>query len=249
MPSIRAIWLAVCSSVLLACGGGGSSGGGGGGNGTGTTTEQLVALKAHGIYFGHQSVGQFIMLGVDDLLAAVPAADRLGRGGLAAAGMGTWADDAVESNGAPLEKLANFRSQMAGLCGRVDIAFMKFCFADSSYLDANGAQALFNAYQSTMSAVHTACPSVTLVHVTMPITNSDNGLIEGYNALLRAGYGTAVFDLAREESTQPGGQRCLDGAGVPILCAEYTADGSHPDSTEGRQRMAARLIAFLANLD
>src|SRR5512147_3078563 len=131
MTGIRSLWLVVCSSgLLLACGGG--SGGDGGG---GTTTEQLVALRSHGIYFGHQSVGNNIMSGVDALLANVPAADRLGRGGLAEAGMGTWADDGVESNGAPLDKLADFRSQMAGLCGKVDIAFMKFCWADTSYLE------------------------------------------------------------------------------------------------------------------
>ncbi len=243
----RNIRLVVCSgSLLLACAGGGGSGGG---IDPRTTAEQLVALKAHGIYFGHQSVGANIMLGLDELLAAVPEADRLGRGSLADAGPGVWADDYVESNGDPLGKLADFRSQMGSLCGSVDIAFMKFCCADAGYLDTNGARPLYDAYRSTMSAIQTACPGARLVHVTMPITNSDNQLIESFNALLRAGYGSAVFDLAREESTRPDGTRCLDGQGVPIICAEYTIDGSHPDSTVGRQRMAAKLIAFLASLD
>ncbi len=251
MPSVRAIRLLVCSGYLvLACGGGGgSSGGGGGGGGGGTTTDQLIALKAHGIYFGHQSVGAYIMMGVDDLLASVPAADRLGRGDLAGAGPGVWADGPVESNMDPIGTLADFRSQMTQLCGKVDLAFMKLCYADQGYIDSHGAQSLYDAYRTTMSAVHTACPSATLVHFTMPITDSDNELIEGYNALVRAGFGSAVFDLAREESTLPDGSRCLDGNGVPILCAVYTDDHAHPNSATGQQRMAEKLIAFLASLD
>jgi hypothetical protein len=246
MPSVRAMWLTVCSSVLLLACGGGSSGGGGGGGDTRTTTEQLVALKAHAIYFGHQSVGQNLMDGVDDLLAAVPAADRMARGGISEAGTGVWADAGVDSNGHPLQKLDDFQSQMASLCGKVDIAFMKFCWADAGYIGANGAQALFDAYKAKMDAIHAACPSATLVHVTMPITTGDNTSIEAYNALLRNHYGTMLFDLATEESTKPDGSRAMSG-GVPVLFADYASDSGHLNTT-GRDRIAAELIAFLANL-
>ncbi len=190
------------------------------------------------------------MAGVDDLLADVPEADRLGRGGIADAGTGVWADAGVESNGDPLGKLADFQSQMADLCGKVDIAFMKFCWADTNYLEGTGGgspQALLDHYKATMAAVHTACPSVTLVHFTMPLMDGGNEVREEYNDLVRAEYGTAVFDLAREESTLSDGTRCRDG-GVPILCAAYTSDGGHPDTDAGKRRVAARLIEFLASL-
>ncbi len=245
MRSAIGVLLAACAAgLVLACGGGSA---GGKGHPPATTAEQLAALKAHGIYFGHQSVGQNIMAGVDDLLADVPAADCPGRGGIGDAGTGTWADGAVDSNGDPLGKLADFASQMEGLCGKVDLAFMKFCWADTGYIDDHGAQALLDAYVSTMQAVHGACPSATLVHLTMPLMTSDNGSREAYNALLRARYGAAVFDVAREESTRPDGSRAVDGDGVPVLFADYASDSGHLDR-QGRDQVAAKLIAFLAGI-
>jgi hypothetical protein len=239
------VLLAACAAGLVVACGGGSAGGKG--HPPDTTAAQLASLKAYGIYFGHQSVGQNIMAGVDDLLAEVPAADRLERGGIADAGTGTWADGGVGSNGDPLGKLADFASQMEGLCGKVDIAFMKFCWADTPYVDAHGPQALLDAYVSTMAAVHGACPSATLVHLTLPLTTSGNGSREAYNALLRAHYGAAVFDVAREESTRPDGSRSVDGDGLPVLFADYAADSGHLNTT-GRDRVAAKLVAFLAGI-
>jgi hypothetical protein len=257
MLTVRTISLLLCCSGLAVGCGGGSTGGGNdtGETDTRTTAQQLAALKPHGIYFGHQSVGANIMTGVNCWLTQVPSsADRLARGGLASAAMGTWADGYVESNGHPLDKIANFQKQMiggsgaVGICGKVDIAFMKFCWADTDAIQSAGAAVVLKAYDDMVKAVTAACPTVTLVHFTMPLETGNNAFRESYNELVRAKYGDAVFDLAAWEATQSDGSQCTSG-GVRILCDGYDDKGSanHLNDT-GQHWIAAKLIAFLANL-
>lgn len=189
--------LALAGAVQLAACGGGGAGGGGGGDAT--TLSNLAALKGRSIYLGHQSVGANIMQGVDDYLAQLPAADQLARGGLDAAGPGHWVDGYIGSNGDPLGKMSAFHADVLAHCGDLEVAMMKFCWADTPYIDSHSAQDLLDAYVAMVDAVETGCPGVTLVHFTIPLMTSGNASREAYNALLRARYGSAVFDLAAEE--------------------------------------------------
>jgi hypothetical protein len=245
MPSVRALAVALATTALLAACGASS---GGGGHTSGTTAQQLVALKSQAIYFGHQSVGHNVMQGVDYWIGA--SGDGPQRGGdLASAGAGWWIDGYVGENEHPLDKLADFQANVIAQCAALDLAFVKFCYVDSAYFDGSTQTpaTLLAAYQAMVAAVHGACPSVQLVHVTMPLQTSGNAEREQYNDLLRAAYGSTLFDIALLESTRPDGSRARDGSSVPVLYADYTDDGGHPDTAASRT-IAAALIAHLAGL-
>lgn len=184
--------------------------------------------------------------GVDEYLAQLPAGDRLARGGLASAGAGHWVDDQIGANGDPLGKISDFRAKVLAHCDDLDVALMKLCYVDSSYFSSHSAQSLLDAYDAMVDDVEAACPSVTLVHLTMPLeVSSGNAVREQYNALLRARYGSAVFDVALEESTRPDGSRSTAG-GAPALYSGYAADAAGHLNAAGRARIAAKLIARLA---
>ena len=244
MPSVRAAFPGILLASLLACG----ASSGGGGPDTRTTAEQLVALKGHAIYFGHQSVGHYVMQGVDYWIGATGDGPQRS-GDLSQAGTGWWIDGYVGSNEYPLTKLADFQANVAAHCADLDIAFMKFCYVDSAYFEGTiqTPATLLAAYDDMVAAVHGTCPSVQLVHLTMPLETSGNAEREAYNDLLRAEYGSQVFDIALLESTKPDGTRARDEANVPVLYADYTDDGGHPDTSES-QTLAAALIAHLAGL-
>ncbi len=231
------------AAFLTACGG---SAGGGGGVDDETTLTNLAELKTRSIYLGHQSVGANIMQGVDDYLAQLPSADRLGRGGLASAGAGHWVDDYIGANGDPLGKISAFQAKVLAHCAALDVAMMKFCWADTPYFSGHTAQSLLDAYVDMVEAIEDGCPGVTLVHATMPLMTSDNASREAYNNLLRTRYGSAVFDIAKEESTLSNGTRSTSG-GVPVLYSGYASDSGHLNAT-GRAWVAAKLIAKLAAL-
>ena len=247
MPSARAVLvhagLAVLASLVAACGG--STGGGAG---SGNTAEQLVALKGHAIYFGHQSVGHNLMQGVDAWIEASGDGPRRG-GDLASAGTGWWIDGYVGENTKPLTKLAAFQANVTAHCAQLDIAFVKFCYVDSDWFNGSTQTpaTLLAAYQDMVAAVHDACPALQLVHLTMPLQTSGNAEREQYNDLVRAEYGSKVLDIALLESTRPDGSRARDGSNVPVLFADYTDDGGHPNAAASRT-LAAALIAHLAGL-
>ena len=79
---------------------------------------------------------------------------------------------------------------------------------------------------------------------------AENARREAYNALLRQAYQgrEPVFDLARVESTRPGGGAVTaswDGRPVAALAPELTDDGGHLNA-EGRRRAARALLDVLA---
>jgi hypothetical protein len=233
--------LALAGAALLASCGGSA---GGGGVDDATTLSRLTALKDRSIYLGHQSVGANIMQGVDDYLAQLAPADRMARGGLDAAGPGHWVDGYIGSNGDPLGKISAFQANVLAHCGDLEVAMMKFCWADTPYIDSHSAQDLLDAYVAMVDTVEAGCPGVNLVHFTIPLMTSGNTSREAYNALLRTRYGSAVFDLAAAESTLSDGSRSTSG-GVPVLYSGYASDSGHLNAT-GRAWVAAKLITKLA---
>ncbi len=77
---------------------------------------------------------------------------------------------------------------------------------------------------------------------------SDNAARERFNALLRAEYGTRLFDVAAFESTAPDGSRIhgtVDGQEYFALYDGYALDEGHLNATASAVA-AARLMDFLA---
>lgn len=255
--------IATCA-LALACGGGSSGGGtsGGGPSGGGTSggddatlAGRLQTLHGAAIYFGHNSVGWNIVGGLggvlDEQADPKPRVVETDQPGDVSAGV--FAHSGIGGNGAPAAKIASFQNLMTGaLGGKVDLAFMKFCFVDftdATWDDPAKVDALLATYQQMVSAVHAAHPALKIVHVTVPLSPGDdvnNARRERISQELRDLYGSDVFDLARIESTDPTTHQRITGANGPRLYSGWKGDDSGHLNAAGSRAIALELIAFLA---
>jgi hypothetical protein len=216
-----------------------------------TTTRHIKALEGQRILFGHQSVGDNLMDGLTELVAAnAEAGLKVVRvdDTAAAAGDGLFHFH-VGKNGDPLLKLSDFAKRVESASDPFDIAMVKLCYVDIT--QRTDVTALFHEYQSTMTRLASKYPETRFVHITVPITGpksgvraalkralgetidpSDNITREMFNAKMRDAYahtGTLV-DLAKVESTSPDGTRTTHRAGDKnyfMMVGEYTDDGGH----------------------
>lgn len=229
--------------------------------------SDLERLSRERVYFAHQSVGANILQGVEELAGEAGVRIRMVAADRASdVPPASFGHTFIPENGAPLEKLANFRAALAS--APVDVALLKFCFVDIT--GDTDVRALFASYRETLAGLHRSHPHTIFVHVTAPLTTvqtgwkalakrllgrapygvAENAKRDDYNRLLRAAYAgrEPVFDLARIESTAPDGALVRvqwNGVAVPALANAYTEDGGHLNA-EGRRRAARELIAVLA---
>lgn len=229
---------------------------------------ELLSLSRARIFFGHQSVGMNVIDGLRALASEQGVPLRIVERA-SATGMtpGTFAHGFVGTNGAPWTKLDGFEAALGpASADDPDLALVKLCFVD---FDANtDVAALFARYQATMARLKAAHPRTVFVHVTVPLTTAEHGprdfvkrLLgrttsatvnarrEAFSDMLRAAYAgrEPLFDLARVESTTPGGHvetGTWKGRAVPALVPAYTSDGAHLDAI-GARRAAADLLAVL----
>lgn len=223
------------------------------------------------LFFGHQSVGGNLILGVQEVLARNPqipltvieTADpsRMTAPGLYHARVGR--------NGAPESKLDAFNSIVVEAVADSGTAMLKYCYADITK-DTDPA-ALFAQYRSAVDALQAAHQGLTIVHVTLPLT-ADRGTLyhlaavvrgktthrqmnlvrKQYNEMLRSTYGgnEPIFDLASLESIGSDGAEAnvrYRGEEVPVLATQWTYDGGHLNEA-GRQRLAEAFLVTLAQL-
>jgi hypothetical protein len=236
------------------------------------TDQQLSLLASKTIFFGHQSVGDDLLEGVRDRilqdprfkLAIVrsPHPESVPGPALIETHLGRNADPRSKNDAfaAVLER---------GFGSRGGIALFKYCYVDIGF--QTNIQALFGEYRSLIGALKQKYPSLTVVHVTAPLTASepalkswvksllgrqtareDNVKRNQFNALLKQAYANVdpVFDLAEAESTRPDGSRCYFRRGpeqVYELAPEYTSDGGHLNQA-GRAAAADRFLRLLAAL-
>lgn len=220
------------------------------------------------IFFGHQSVGDNILDGVNDVTGG-KLSIREGRTAALLASPGL-VHTRIGKNEAPGTKLADFEAALEKLEAPVDIAFFKFCYVDFSA--GTDVEQLFTQYVSTLQRLRARHPGVTFVHVTVPLTAvasgakawlrktvtrrpawgaRENETRHRFNTLLRTRLaGEPLFDLAALESTRADGSSHTyqhEGQTLPALVAEYSDDGQHLNSV-GRRRVAEALLTFLARL-
>lgn len=225
-------------------------------------------LKQHSIYFGHQSVGENILSGVQLELGNGELKIISGENPKDLA-PGTWMHSAVGKNEDPMSKINGFKATVDnGIGQQASVAFFKLCYID---IDAGtDVAALFGHYQETMDQLIGSYPSTTFVHVTTPLTivqtgakawlkgvlgkplwgSLENKKRQEYNALMRRHYGELVFDLAQLEATDGAGRmQTLDvqGQAVPYLASVYAADEGHLN-TAGQRYIASHLLKFLAKI-
>jgi hypothetical protein len=237
------------------------------------TETAKARLATQRIFFGHQSVGGNIMDGVGDLVREQPTLGLrvLGLDGVRSMEGGFFAHAKVGQNEHPATKTDEFAKLLAdGLASRVDIAFHKYCYVD--FGQSTDVAAVFDHYRNTMARLRESFPTVTFVHVTVPLTAvqsspiavikgllgripagyEDNFHREQFNERLRREYSgrEPVFDLASVESTTVLGRKqtaYFKGVGGPALLAVYTSDDGHLNEV-GRRRVAEELVVLLAEL-
>ena len=218
------------------------------------------ALASRRVFFGHQSVGENVMQGVSEVLAAHPELHLtvIESKNLNPGATPGFYHAKVGRNEHPEEKAVEFAQIAArALLAPGSVGMVKFCYVDvQSDTDPN---ALFGEYRERMADLEARKPGLTIVHFTMPLhtdqgtlghwkqklrgyaTERDlNVLRNRYNALLRQTYigKEPVFDIAALESRHPDGSRAYfqrAGEIVYTLAPELSTDGGH--LTEGAQRM------------
>jgi hypothetical protein len=239
-----------------------------------TSTWEGLAKKR--ILFGHQSVGDNIIMGMTDLIKDNPSI-RLSIKQISSPddlAPGTFVHFPVGENEKAPSKIKDFATKIQqGLGSKVDIALFKFCFVD---IDSNtDVERLFQEYRDSMASMKKNYPAVTFVHVTVPLLRKERTTIKGlidrivgrpggffgdshnikrneYNDLIRKLYSgnEPIFDLAAVESTHPNGTLETFNSGGKryyALAPEYTGDGGHLNAL-GRKVVAEQFLLFLAVL-
>jgi hypothetical protein len=231
----------------------------------------LERIASRRILFGHQSVGANVLEGIQELAQTAGVPLRIVEVSTAASvAPATLGHILVAENGKPLKKLESFETAMGDNAGDIDVALVKFCFADFS-ADTD-TKALFAKYRAMIERLKAKHPATTFVHVTAPLTDIQSGVkawvkrlfgrapygvLENmrrneYNELVRSAYEgrEPVFDLARIESLGPDGRTVTiewNGRQIPILDSQYTDDGGHLNPI-GRLRAARELVSVLASI-
>lgn len=234
------------------------------------TPAEWQRLAARRLFFGHQSVGGNILDGVVKVLAEHP---DIGLRVVEASDPARMTAPAlyharIGKNGAPQTKLESFR-QIAGAMGE-GAAMVKYCYVD---VDAGTDPAkLFGAYRDGIAALKAANPSLTVVHLTLPLQadwghfhhywrvlrnqlttyRELNSLRHAFNEQVRQTYGgrDPIFDLAQLQSVGADGREQAvrwQWRRVPVLARDWTEDGGHLNEA-GRRRVGEAFLAFLAKL-
>jgi len=227
------------------------------------------------IFFGHQSVGNNIISGIENILNEnsnihLNIIETKTPKDFTAPIFGHFG---VGENFDPLSKNKDFTSIIDdGIGEKADIAFYKYCYVDIK--ESADVEALFSSYRLNMSILQKAYPHVSFIHVTVPLTvvqskgprmwvkqvigrkiggYDDNIKRNEFNALMRSEYigKEPIFDLALVESTFPDGRRMTfqkNGKVYYSLVPDYASDGRHLNE-QGSKIVAEQLLILLAELD
>lgn len=234
---------------------------------------QIENITSNKIFFGHQSVGNNLVKGIQDLAEADPrlklkimkSADPQSVSGPA------FIEFEVGQNGSPQSKIDGFAAILdKGMGAQGGIAMFKFCYVDIEL--STDIIRMAAAYEHAINALKHKYPRLTIVHVTIPLTGREptmkrwakwllgkttriqlNAKRNQFNDIIRQTYGGTdpIFDLADVESTHLDGSRSYVNRGnesIHMLAPEFTADGGHLNEL-GRRVAAERLLLTLAEID
>lgn len=230
--------------------------------------ESLTAIRKARILFGHQSVGQDILDGLEELSKREGVPLRLApldKAGEPVAGIVHFR---VGKNRDPGLKCRDFLRQVEASGSSYDVAVMKLCYVDVS--ESTDVEAVFHQYRELVGRVRATLPSLILVHATLPLKSDPPGLAakakrllgrdpgndadnvkrnEFNRRLLDAYAGEPIFDIAKVESTLPDGSRSSfrrGGTDYHSMAGAYTYDGGHLNA-EGKIRVASEFVRILAS--
>lgn len=223
--------------------------------------EWLDKARALNVSFGHQSVGNDVLQGLEQLAQQNPTryASTIMRNPTAnwfsnRKGIGGIGQYYIGVNGDPEGKMRDFAQKVASHGGNIAVAMMKICYVDLGSDNPDGdPQQVFATYRDTMESLERDHPAVRFVWWTEPITRSNQSFspkYQQYNSLVRA-YAAAhdkpLFDIADIESHDPSGTSVRGYMDSPAMYSAYTSDGGHLNTT-GQLRVARAWWWLLASL-
>jgi hypothetical protein len=225
----------------------------------------IEILSSRKILFGHASVGNDIIAGMEELSLGEPILKIITTRSESDFTLNGLYHFIVGKNTFPKSKCDAFREFLlqSERGTTFNIAFFKFCFVD--FDEHSDVQAIFTYYTETISAVQARFPELVILHVTTPLTTHSWGirsrirnLVKGdpanekrnkFNDLLLDRYKSQVFNLAGVESTRPDGERVTfshNGMLYYSLYNPYASDSGHLNKL-GRRTVAAAMLHFLAD--
>ncbi|MGD8912135.1 MAG: hypothetical protein PVJ68_05225 [Candidatus Thiodiazotropha sp.] len=235
-------------------------------------TNDLETVANAKVFFGHQSVGNNIIDGLQSISDNIKSVD------LRVSDYESYQPDdkgcllhtRVGKNREPESKCIDFgRIIDEELSDKIDYALLKFCYVDIDR-DSNVSK-VFNDYKQTIDGLMSRHPEITFVHTTVPLklvrsgwklwikellgkenlSKLDNIKRNEFNELLKATYGVErLIDIAKSESTYPDGKREafeMDGKTYYSLIWGYTNDGGHLNDN-GKIQVASTFVQELAQI-
>lgn len=144
------------------------------------TVRQIPPQKWDGlaqkkIFFGHQSVGNNIMQGVEEIISSNPdiklnVVETRDAADLEKPVFAHYAN--IGKNHQPLLKIEDFVQLMNdGFGDKLDIAFLKFCFVDLN--SGTDIKHIFERYKENIAKLNSRYPGLTIVHFTVPLLRKE----------------------------------------------------------------------------
>ena len=236
------------------------------------TAENLSRLSSQKIFFGHQSVGDDIVHGLREWMASEPRLKlRIVESSNPHLVDGpAFIECHLGCNGDPRSKADAFAAVIDKGFGRLGgIAMYKYCYVDVGA--STDISQMFETYSRGVDTLRAKYPSLSIVHVTIPLTTVEpvfkswsrkllgrvtasylNSKRNEFNQRLLEAYSRMdpVFDLAEVESNPGNGfesHTIQRSRRQPALAPELTTDGGHLNQT-GRRVAAEHMLLALARV-
>jgi len=219
-------------------------------------------IAGKSIFFGHQSVGNNILAGIEGLR---PSDDSSGlriieTRELTDFSSFVFAHSRIGKNHDPKSKIDDFVNVLrSGIGEGVDLALMKLCYVD--FKKETDIKDLFEYYKSSANKLSNDFPDLKIIHCTVPLTIKPQGMkglafrilkMDGnlyrhrYNEFLRKNYDkNEIFDIAAIESTFNNGKQNLYDNGIPALVNDYASDNEGHLNIDGQKLLAYHLLKTL----
>ena len=235
-------------------------------------------LSQKKFYFGHQSVGDNIIDGINNIMENndIIKLDIKKLNDVQTFNAPVFAHSYIGKNGDINAKFTDFSQNIRkGIGDKVDIAFLKLCFWDirkKTNEDEINVDEIFNQYKKTITSLQEQYPETIFLHSTVPLMSHSNGIINKIKRMIKSDNDDLdnimrnelnrlivqeyagkepLFDIALIESTLPDGRRTIfskDGKDYYYLPDVYTNDGGHLNE-QGQKHVAEQLLITLSRLE
>ncbi len=235
-------------------------------------SDELAEIREARIFFGHQSVGANLIVGIDEICDQfkLPGINFIKPDATGNQDKGFFAYTKIGENNNPQSKCHEFERLLRNeLSGSVDIAILKLCYADIDR--ETNVDEVFRFYKEIIDGLAEDFPSKQILAATLPLRQNHQGMsiflreLAGrpnkskldnfrrneFNRRLYEYYPPGrLLDFATWESTKADSKRefyTMNGQKCFSLFEGYTDDGGHLNKS-GRRAIAVEFIRKLADI-